>query len=320
MTALRLWSDEIEALRPEARAAVAAGFSVLAEMLGRGGEPPGDPYERAAAQRAVYDRPSRPSTTPRNASSAGCDAASSGPTVPPGRSTSTSTRGHGRRPARDERRRQPGPGPDPRVTVVSVDYRLAPEHPYPAGPDDGVAVATWLLEHAEAELGPARFVLGGESAGGYMAAAVLLRMRDELDASDRVLGANLVYGVHDWGRSPSQRGVRPHEGPDLLDPEGIQFFRRLLPPRDDRRRAARPGDLPGVRRPQRAPAAAVQRGSTDHLLDDTLLLASRAAAADTPVALFVAPDMPHGFGAFPCGITTAWQATTTAWFAEVLGD
>ena len=206
------------------------------------------------------------------------------------------------------------------VAVVSVDYRLAPEHPYPAGPDDGVAVVAWLLEHAEAELGAGRLVLGGESAGGYMAAAVLLRIRDELDAIDRVLGANLVFGVYDWGRSPSQRGIRPHAGPDLLDPEGIDFFVDCYLPgmTDDERRdpAISPAfaDLGGL------PPLLCSVGSTDHLLDDTLLLASRAAAAGTPVDLFVAPDMPHGFGAFPCGITTAWQASTDAWFARVLTD
>ena len=42
------------------------------------------------------------------------------------------------------------------VAVVSADYRKAPEHPYPAAPDDGVAVASWLIEHAESEFGTGR--------------------------------------------------------------------------------------------------------------------------------------------------------------------
>jgi acetyl esterase/lipase len=88
------------------------------------------------------------------------------------------------------------------LAVVSVDYRLAPEHPWPAGPDDGVAVAAWLLENAEREFGTRRLIVGGESARGYMSAAVLLS-RDELRAADRFLGANLVFGVYDWGRSPT---------------------------------------------------------------------------------------------------------------------
>lgn len=321
MTALRLWSDEIEALRPEARGAVAAGFSVLAEMLGRGGEPPRDPYERAAAQRAVYDQTFQAADDAEEHELGGVRCRVFRPDGP-SRAIYLHFHGGGMVVGRPEMNdagnralaRTHG------VTVVSVDYRLAPEHPYPAGPDDGVAVAAWLLEHAEPELGPARLVLGGESAGGYMAAAVLLRMRDELEALDRVLGANLVYGVHDWGRSPSQRGIRPHEGPDLLDPEGMRFFADCYLPglTDDERRD--PAISPAFADLRGLPPLLCSVGSTDHLLDDTLLLASRASATDTPVDLFVAPDMPHGFGAFPCGITTAWQAITTAWFTKVLAD
>ena len=71
-----------------------------------------------------------------------------------------------------------------------------------------------------------------------MTAAVLLRIRDELDAADRILGANLVFGVYDWGRSPSQRGLRPHDGPDVLDPDGITWFTECYLPgmTDDERR------------------------------------------------------------------------------------
>src|SRR5512132_3473605 len=81
------------------------------------------------------------------------------------------------------------------LAFVSVDYRLAPEHPYPAGPDDCEAAALWLLEHAEREFGSPRLLIGGESAGAHLAACTLLRLRDR-DAVDRFCGANLVFGIY----------------------------------------------------------------------------------------------------------------------------
>jgi acetyl esterase len=204
------------------------------------------------------------------------------------------------------------------LAVVSVDYSLAPEHPFPAGPDDGVAVARWLLEHGEEEFGSARLLTGGESAGGYMAAAVLLRIRDELNAGDRVEGANLVFGVYDWGRSPSQRGLRRHDGPDLLDPEGISFFSDCyLPGRsDDERR--HPAISPAFADLRDLPSAFMSVGTCDHLVDDTLMLSARWAAAGNDTELFVAPDMPHGFMGYPCAITERWAEQTDAWFSDVL--
>lgn len=204
------------------------------------------------------------------------------------------------------------------LVTVSVDYRLAPEHPYPAGPDDGVAVAAWLIEHAERELGSAKLLTGGESAGGYMAAAVLLRVRDELRAIERFAGANLVFGVFDWGRSPSQRGLRAHEGPDVLDPESILFFTECyLPGRsDDERR--NPAISPAYADLRGLPPALLSVGTTDHLLDDTLLLAARSSAAGNDVELFVAPDMPHGFLFFPCAITRRFADVSARWFERVL--
>ena len=319
MTSMRLWSDEIEGMRPEARDAVAQGFAVLAETLGRGGTPPSDPVERAQAQRALYQEnfTAVPEGVEREIAGVRCRVF-----TPDGPARAAYLHFHGggmvvgAPEMSDLGNRALARAHD--VAVVSVDYRLAPEHPFPAGPDDGVAVAAWLLEHGHAEFGSARLLTGGESAGGYMAGAVLLRIRDELHAIDRVLGANLVFGVFDWGRSPSQRGFRPHAGPDLLDPDGIQFFQECYLPglTDDERRD--PGISPAYADLRGLPPLLCSVGSTDHLLDDTLLLAARAAAAGTDVELFVAPDMPHGFMAFPCGITRAWAAITDAWFTRVL--
>jgi acetyl esterase/lipase len=204
------------------------------------------------------------------------------------------------------------------LAVVSVDYRLAPEHPFPAGPDDGVAVAAWLLEHAEAEFGSGRLLLGGESAGGYMAAAVALRIRDELGAIDRVLGLELVFGVHDWGRSPSQRGIRPSQGPDLLDPEGIELFGDCyLPGLDDDQRRD-PSISPAFADLTGMPPARFSVGTGDHLLDDTLWLSSRYAAAGNEVDLWVGPDLPHGFMWFPCELTKRWESHLQDWFRRIL--
>ena len=118
------------------------------------------------------------------------------------------------------------------VRVVSPDYRLAPEHPHPAGADDCLAVAEWVLSN---ESGPV--VVGGESAGGYFSALTLLRIRDELDAIDRITGANLVFGVFDLGGTPSNRGARPTDMPEILEGNTDYVLEGFLPGKTRRGRA-----------------------------------------------------------------------------------
>ena len=314
---MRLWSDEIEAMRTEGRAAVEAGRSSMMLDL-----PTGDlsPAEQLAAQResmaaVTFPQPDteervlggvpcrilRPEQPARavylHFHGGGMVAGSAGLMDIPNRMVAEE---HG-------------------VAVVSVEYRKAPEFPFPAGPDDGLAVARWLVEHAGAELGSDRLLIGGESAGAYLTAAVALRVRDELGAIDRVDGLNLTFGIYDWGRSPSQRGRRAHDGFDVLSPEAaISVGEWYLPGRtDDERRA--PEISPAFADLRGLPPCFVSVGTCDHLLDDSLLFATRASAAEVDVELFVLPDMPHGFQMFDCGIIRACAAAQSKWMAAQIG-
>jgi len=88
--------------------------------------------------------------------------------------------------------------------VVSVDYRLAPEHPWPAAPDDCEAAALWLVEHADARFGSSRLTIGGRSAGATLAVATLLRLRDRA-AVDGFSAAALEFGAYEFERTNAGR-------------------------------------------------------------------------------------------------------------------
>ncbi|MBW2623072.1 MAG: alpha/beta hydrolase fold domain-containing protein, partial [Deltaproteobacteria bacterium] len=107
------------------------------------------------------------------------------------------------------------------VAVVSVDYRLAPENHYPAGPDDCEAAAVWLIENAKSEFGSEKLTIGGESAGATLTTCTLLRLRDKHDYTD-FRAANLIYGCYDANFTPSVR--RWGERNLILNTRIIEWF------------------------------------------------------------------------------------------------
>ncbi len=179
------------------------------------------------------------------------------------------------------------------LVAASVDYRLAPEHPFPAGPDDCEDAARWLLgEGARLLDAPARFAIGGESAGAHLAALTLLRVR-----SPAFFAANLVYGAFDLSMTPSQRlwGARNLV---LSTPIIENFSSAFLPDRSAEARRA-PEVSPLYADLRELPPALFTVGTLDPLLDDTLFMANRWIAAGNEAVLRVWPEAVHGFNGFP---------------------
>ncbi|MEU8496215.1 alpha/beta hydrolase [Streptomyces lavendulae] len=188
-----------------------------------------------------------------------------------------------------------------RLAVVSVEYRLAPEHPFPAGPDDCEAAARWLVEHAAAEFGTERLLIGGESAGAHLSVVTLLRLRDRHGITGAFRAAHLLFGPYDLSMTPSQRsfGSRPL----LSNTDTLRWTYEQCTPgmaaeqRRDPEVSPMYADLTGL------PPARFVVGTEDPLLDDSVFLAGRWRAAGAPARLEVVAGAMHGFTLFPLTVT-----------------
>ena len=179
------------------------------------------------------------------------------------------------------------------MTMVSVEYRLAPEHPFPAGPDDCEDAARWFVENYTGRLG-----IGGESSGAHLAVLTLLRLRDSgVRAFD---AANLVFGPYDLTGTPSRLlwGDR-----DLILSSRIMdwFADCFLPGMTDEERRD-PGVSPLYADLRDLPPAFFSCGTLDPLLDDSLFMAARWRAAGNEASLSLWEDGVHAYTAFPLEI------------------
>lgn len=198
--------------------------------------------------------------------------------------------------------------------VVSVEYRLAPEHPYPAGPDDCEMAAAWLVQNAKAEFGTDALTTGGESAGGHLTAVTILRMRDRYGYTGW-RGANLVYGAFDLSMTPSQR-MFGNRRLVLRTIDMQQFYNAFLPTVTDRQVpdiSPLFADLRGL-----VPAL-FSVGTSDALLDDTLFMHARWIAAGNPAELAIYPGGAHGFTLFPNALSKDAMARMDGFLNGVLG-
>lgn len=197
------------------------------------------------------------------------------------------------------------------VTVVSVDYRLAVDTPVEGLMDDCLAAARWLL--TTDEFADLPVIVVGESAGGHLAAATLLALKQWPDVLKRVSAAVLYYGVYDLTGTPSVRTAGKHTL--LLDGPGmVEALRRLTPGLSDEERRQPPlsplyGDFGGL------PPALMFVGELDPLKDDTLLIAERWPGAEAHLL----PEAAHGFIHFPVAMGGSVLAYSRQWISARLG-
>ena len=187
--------------------------------------------------------------------------------------------------------------------VISVDYRLAPEHPYPAAVDDALAAYEALLDDG---IAPSEIVFAGESAGGGLVVATMVNARDHglpLPAAAYVMSPYVDLTLA--GTSiETRRKVDPLLSRELLQARipdytaGQDAALALISPVF--------ADLSGL------PPLIIQAGTHEVLLDDAVRLAQQAVAADVEVTLDITPGVPHVFQAYSAMLDEAAAALDRA--------
>ena len=198
------------------------------------------------------------------------------------------------------------------LVVASVEYRLAPEHKFPAAPDDCLAATRWVVDHAgDLNIDPARVAVGGDSAGGCLAAVVAQQVR----AADGPAIAHqvLIYPVTDFNLDTAS--YRDNAEGYFLTRDMMRWFwghylRAESDGADLKASPLRAGDLGGL------PPATVITAGYDPLRDEGDAYASALEAAGVAVEHRCYDGMFHGFVGFGLGLDKAAEATT--WLCDIL--
>ncbi len=168
--------------------------------------------------------------------------------------------------------------------VLSLDYRLAPENPYPAAVEDACAAYRWLLSEGVA---PQKIALAGDSAGGGLTLATLIALRD---AGDALPGAAVPISPWTDMQATGESMQTNLKNDPMVEPGGLMGMAKMyLGSADPTQPTAAPlhGDFSGL------PPLLIQVGALETLLDDATRVAAKAKAAGVNVTLEVWPEMVH---------------------------
>ena len=178
------------------------------------------------------------------------------------------------------------------LSCISVEYRLAPENPYPAGPDDCEAAALWLAKN-DHDFNRNFLAIGGESAGAHLCAVTLIRLRDRHGLTP-FHAANLTAGVFDLGQTASSANWGGEKL--ILNSRDMQMFAQRYIQGSKSMRD--PDVSPIYALLDGLPPALFSVGTKDLLLDDSLQMAARWHAANGNATLDITPGGCHVFQTF----------------------
>ena len=201
-----------------------------------------------------------------------------------------------------------------KVAVVSVDYRLAPENPFPACIEDCKAAAKWLISNSKKEFGTDKIFLSGGSAGGHLSAVTTLYIRDSLKAIDKVKGVNLIYGVYDLGRTPSHRQANDST---FLSKKGMEEIFQLVFGGWSVEKLQSPQYSPIYADLHGLPPALFTIGAADPLADDTYFMEARWRMAGNKTYLAEYPESGHGVDLFPTQMAKVAKQKMYQWIKDL---
>lgn len=186
------------------------------------------------------------------------------------------------------------------LVVISIGYRLAPEDPFPAGPNDCFDAAEWLIENAKSSFGAELLFMGGESAGAHLSVLTALHLlRSPKYSSFKLKGLLLHYGCYDLSITPSVFNFKPPRKL-LIDPSALKAHLGDFCPGISTEQFKDPdisplyAELPGLE----LPPALFTVGTKDPLVDDTVFMSCKWMMAGAETVVKIYPGASHAYVPF----------------------
>ena len=191
--------------------------------------------------------------------------------------------------------------------VGAIEYRLAPENPWPACLDDSLLAASWAIQNNKYK----KIIIGGESAGAHLSASVILKLQNSISLK-KIVGAVFTYGLYDLRLTPSSKNWGK-ERLILSTPTIKWFIDNLGVPKKD---LENPYVSPLLSEIKNMPPAIFQCGTLDPLRDDTAFMASRWSLSGADTKLVWYKNGVHAFDKFDLKISDILKENTITFLKE----